>query len=205
MTPRWEGIFSQDNLPLRDIDKKLTYTEFGMKVLSGPGDIQMGNYHANSLFFSHILWEVRKLLGAEETFQMLKPFVDNLHLYRASFEHWYPEWSGFIKGDLLYFLAVLNKTANKVEVDHVIAKVAREWGFGLGEIKNISRHIKKTGEITGLDLEAEQKLGTDLAVKTTKSLVFRNGGAIIVFLGSWKFGHWVYEKLTSQAPERASE
>ena len=207
------GRYLNDIIPLRDIAKKMSSTKKSrFEVLSGPVDIQKDNYHANSVFFSNILWEVRKLLGAEETSKMLRPFVDNLHLYRKSFEHWYPEFAGGkrfetlnIKGDLLYFLAVLDKTANKVEVNHVITKIAREWEFNLGEIKNVSRYMKKTGEITGLDLEEEQKLGVDLVKRATKTLVFKKGVPILVVLGSLKFGTWVYDKLTSQDTEQSSE
>ena len=190
----------RDISPLRDIDKRVTDTKFGMKVLSGADDIQKGDYHANSVFFSHILWEVRKRLGVEETTKILKPFVDNLNLYRQSFEHWYPEFARSkhlelkFRGDLLYFLAVLNKTVNGAEINQVIAEVVKEWGFNLGEIKNISRYMKQNGEITGLNLALERKISTNFAIINTESLVLRNGGAILFLLGGWKIATWMFDK-----------
>ena len=116
---------------IRDIEKRASfYTNNYLGSLVQLTDDE----HDNSLFLSHVLWKLRSELGTDPLAHFFKPFVENLNLYRQSFEEAY-ETSGYppqrFLDDFEYFLAVLSETGRhegmpsvRSVVDEAIADLA---------------------------------------------------------------------------------
>ncbi len=149
-------------------------TKWGDGVLTSDlSTVSEFTIHANSLLISNVLWEVRQYLGPDRMSAMLKPLIDNLNRYRASFEDQYTDFEALrglsgtaenprdylqyvdyrdrFKNDLAYFFAVLKNTAREtgdgIRIERVIKDLVDEWNFYPNRIDQVAGNIRK-GEDT---------------------------------------------------------
>ena len=123
--------------------------------------------HGRSLLMSNALWKIRERIGEQKMSRMFRPFLDNLTLYRPSFEEHIGKKTSdrhqsFI-ADFEYFLAVLLRTAadetDELEaVGQVVDDTVIQLGLKAERVDNLYRTLTKSdGKDLSLDLSDEAK------------------------------------------------
>jgi hypothetical protein len=119
------------------------------------------DYHGNSLYLSSLLWSLREKIGNESVRNILKPLIENLNGYRASFlEVESAKLSGLGKEsafrnqllfiyDFEYFLAILKKTLvenNELDGVQLIDTATLQYNLRPADIDKLITRLKFTAE-----------------------------------------------------------
>ncbi len=189
------------NTFLRDISTKSYYVEALEKTfkITDLADVSEFTLYSNSMLISNVLWRVREIIGSDRMSKMLRPLIDNLNGYRASFEAQFMDFE-VLKGiensekyidyvdyrdkfanDFQYFLAVLKRTAkdteNFIKVDQVVTGVADDLKLNSNRIDYIAGHIKK-----GDDLFAYNKREI---TAVSRNMLFKSFGYLLLENNFW--------------------
>ncbi len=210
-TPRLGMNVYSEGKPIRDIEQRVGYDK--TKTLRVQANLEsygkLGIPH-DSMLFSNALWEARQVFGATALSELLKPFVDNLNLYRASFVALVDLAKGMdyerkIVAELEYFLAILKRTAVDnggdewaAKADLAIAKLAGELQLRPDRIDAVSQAILKNRDGQSYDWATEMKGGIILSALATASLaregLFLTAMAASPFALGYAF-YFIYQKI----------
>jgi hypothetical protein len=145
-------LLKNNTLSIRDISTR----EAGEKSINKLTDLTI-IYHDNSLFVSNFLWRMRQEMGSEETSVVLKPIVDDLNAFRASYLALEKKEKVVTStptqqyiNDLEYFMAVMKiRNQSNAFKDHVWSLVdesSSELSLNKSRIEKMVQTLKSDGK-----------------------------------------------------------
>lgn len=147
------GIVYDNGRAIRNIESRESYSD------------DSADEYLTSLFLSNALWNLKRQIGEEKISSLLKPFVDNLNIYRWSFERHYED-EPYLADEVGYFLAVLKKSARDADeskaVDRVIEQTAAGPDFNADRVEAIGGSLTDAQTLIEdiIVNEAQAKLGS---------------------------------------------
>ncbi|OQW49141.1 MAG: hypothetical protein A4S09_03500 [Proteobacteria bacterium SG_bin7] len=137
---------------IRDIQKRNTRSSKIKTLL----DAENESYHNNSMIASHILWRLRQIIGPKKIDMIFKSIVDNLNLYRDSYDEILRSEGHVAKDkkqdfiyDIEYLMSVILKTEDTFgpyPIRKEISDLCETFSFSIERIESIASRLTRSNE-----------------------------------------------------------